>query len=175
MGMLVEAIEGSQFLLILFEKGLLALVLLLGAFLFNLILQKHKLRAEAANKIASERANAYRELWKGLAAVRPIGSQDVTEEDARKLETFLVNWYHKEAFALYMSWGTARRYMLARRALDKRPIDSHQIRKSISRLGTQVKVDCGIYSNLQALLPLPKPPSSADNEKLARLKVGTTD
>lgn len=60
--MLIEAIESSKVITILFEKGLLAMILLLAAFLFNFTLQRYKLRGEAANEIAAGRAKAYVEL-----------------------------------------------------------------------------------------------------------------
>lgn len=155
--MFLDVIENSEVLKILFEKGLLALVVLFAGFLFNWILQKHKLQREAANQIASDRSNAYLELWKALAAIRPRSDEVISEEKRDEIEKVLVDWYHKEAFALYMSWGTARKYMLLRKALEVQPTNSDKIRKRVSKLRTQLKVDCGIYSGLEAILPLPKP------------------
>jgi len=155
--MFLEAIESSEVLKILFEKGLLALVVLFAGFLLNWILQKNKLRREAANEIAYDRSQAYLDLWKALAAIRPRSDEIITHEKKDEIEFAIVDWYHKEAFALYMSWGTARRYMLLRKALQEQHINSDKIRKRVSKLRTQLKVDCGIYSGLEAILPLPKP------------------
>jgi hypothetical protein len=155
--MFLDVIENSEVLIILFEKGLLALVVLFAGFLFNWILQTYKLKREAANQIASDRSKAYLELWKALAAIRPRSDEVISKEKKDEIEKVLVDWYHTEAFALYMSWGTARKYMLLRKALDEKPINSDKVRKRVSRLRTQLKVDCGIYSGLEAILPLPKP------------------
>lgn len=143
--------------LILLEKGLLAVVLVFVTFLFNWVLQAIQLRGETAKDLISDRSKAYIELWKGLAEIRPLSNEEVTPEKAQEMEKFLVDWYHNKANALYMSWNTTRKYMLVRQALEEHPIDSQKIRKRISRLRTQLKVDCGIYTDLEAFLPLPTP------------------
>lgn len=154
--MLIEAIENREILKILFEKGLLAIIVLMAAFLFNLILQRNKLRGEAANEIAADRSKAYIELWKRLAEVRPGGDEEISPEKVKQIESALIDWYHKEAFALYMSWGTAKRYMQLRKSLEETPINSRKITRQVSLLRTQLKVDCGIYSEIEAIMPLPK-------------------
>ena len=145
----------NEIMLILLEKGLLAGILVAVGFLFNWILQSARLRKEMANQLAADRAAAYRDLWKKLASIRPGIEKDILPEEVEVIEKVLVEWYHDEANALYMSWGTAKKYMLARRWLGKKPINSKQIRRRISRLRTQLKIDCGIYSEIQGRLPLP--------------------
>jgi hypothetical protein len=154
---MIEAIENSPVLLILLENGLLAVVVLLAAFFLNLVLQRSKLRGEAANELAGKRADAYIALWKSLAAVRPLEKEEVTPARAAEIEEALVDWYHEQANALYMSWGAARRYMKLRQALQQEPIDSDLLRKRVSALRTQLKVDCGVYSSWDAIRRLPKP------------------
>ncbi|MEE4190262.1 MAG: hypothetical protein V2I66_01715 [Halieaceae bacterium] len=144
-------------LLILLENGLLAVVLLLAAFFLNLVLQRSKLRGEAANEIAGDRAKAYIALWKSLASVRPLDKEPVTPEKAAEIEKVLVDWYHEQANALYMSWGTAHRYMKLRQALAQDAINSKLVRARVSALRTQLKVDCGVYSSWDAIRRLPKP------------------
>lgn len=145
----------EEILLIFLEKGLLAIVLVVVGFLFNWILQSARLRKEMANELAVDRAAAYKELWKKLASIRPGIGKKILPSDVEATEKVLVDWYHHEANALYMSWTTARQYMLARRWLNKKPINSRQIRRRISRLRTQLKIDCGIYSGIEGILPLP--------------------
>lgn len=155
--MLIETIESSKVLTILFEKGLLAMILLLAAFLFNFTLQRYKLRGEAANEIAADRAKAYVELWKVLAEVRPLDDEDIPPKKVKEIESVLKHWYHNQANALYMSFKAAKCYMLLRQALQITPINAQLIRKRVSLLRTQLKVDCGIYSQWDAKLSLPKP------------------
>ena len=145
----------DEMFLIFFEKGVLALVLLILGYFLNSILQANKIRGETAAKLAVNRASAYENLWKKLAEVRPAYSEDVSHEKRNELEDLLIKWYHDESGALYMSWLTARRYMLLRRALDNKGTPSATIRKQVSLLRTRLKIDCGIYSALQGLLPLP--------------------
>ena len=145
----------DQIFLILLEKGLLAGIAVLIGFVFNWVLQSAKLRSEMVKELAVERANAYKALWKTLAAIRPGIDEEISPELVNKIEAALVKWYHDEANALYMSWGTSRQYMLARRWLSRQPINSKKIRQRISRLRTQLKADCGIYSDIEKLLPLP--------------------
>ena len=146
--------EDGMFL-IWFEKGLLAMGLLIVGFFLNYILQANKIRGETAAKLAINRADAYEKLWKGLTEVRPADSENVSTDKRKELEKFLIKWYHDDSGAFYMSWSTARRYMLLRRMLDNKKTSNDIIRKQVSLLRTRLKVDCGIYTGLQGLLPLP--------------------
>ena len=49
----------EKIFLILFEKGILAAVLLIFGFVLNAILQENKLRGETVAKLAKKRALAY--------------------------------------------------------------------------------------------------------------------
>ena len=155
--MIADAIENSELLKIVFEKGLLAIVVLLAAFLLNMVLQRSRLRGEATNQIAADRSMAYIELWKLLSAVRPRDDEIISPGRVAQIESVLYDWYHTEAYALYMSWRTTKRYMQLRKTLQLTPIDSDKIRKGVSSLRTQLKVDCGVYSSFDALRQLPRP------------------
>ena len=153
----------EKIFLIFLEKGLLAFVLVVIGFLFNWILQSAKSRSEMANKLAVDRASAYKSLWKTLASIRPGINEDVSPDKVSEIEKALIKWYHDEANALYMSRGTSKQYMLTRRSLCEKPIDSKKIRRRISRLRTQLKIDCGIYTDFEGILPLPsRHPKSAN-------------
>ena len=147
--------EDGSFLM-WFEKGILATVLLVIGFFLNYVLQANKIRGETAAKLANNRASAYEKLWKDLAKVRPADNEDISLRKRKALENLLIDWYHDDSGALYMSWSTARRYMLLRRALDNKNTSSDMVRKQVSLLRTRLKVDCGIYTGLQGLLQLPK-------------------
>jgi hypothetical protein len=145
----------EKIFLILFEKGILAAVVLIIGFFLNAVLQANKLRGETVAELAKERAAAYGQLWKELALIRPADNEEVSSDQRKQMEQILADWYHEHSGALYMSWLTARRYMLVRRALDDTNTTSKCIRKQISLLRTRLKIDCGIYSYLEGLLPLP--------------------
>jgi hypothetical protein len=145
----------EKIFLILFEKGILATVLLIFGFLLNAILQANKLRGETVAKLAENRASAYEKLWKGLALIRPADDEEVSHEKRKQVEKLLADWYHDDSGALYMSWLTARRYMLLRRALDNKDSSSKMIRNQISLLRTRLKIDCGIYSCFEGMMQLP--------------------
>lgn len=151
--------------LVWFEKGILAAALLILGFFLNSILQANRIRGETAAKLAVNRAIAYENLWKRLAKVRPADNEDVSHEKRKELEEILIDWYHNDSGALYMSWLTARRYMLLRRAIDNKKTSSDMIRTQVSLLRTRLKIDCGIYSGLQGLLQLPKRKSANNSFK----------
>ncbi len=141
--------------LILLEKGILAVILVFIGFALKWILQTYKLKGDTISALSKDRGEAYQKLWKDLAAMRPGENEKLSESDVKDLKSLLIEWYHHDAGAMYMSWSTAKQYMLLRRTLDERPIDDKKIRSSVSRLRTKLKVDCGIYSKLDAMLPLP--------------------
>ena len=153
----------DKLFLILLDKGVLAIVLLSIGFLFNSILQKNRLRGEVLTQLASKRADAFESLWKGIAKIRPKDSENVTPDKKKEITELLKKWYHDESGALYMSWHTAKRYMLLRRSLTDEKATSDEVKKQISLLRTRLKIDCGIYSYYEGFKQLPSPRNKRAN------------
>jgi hypothetical protein len=145
----------EKIFLILFEKGILATILLITGFLLNAVLQANKIRGETIAELAKDRADAYKKLWKEVALIRPAENEEVSSDQRKQMEKILTDWYHEDSGALYMSWLTSRRYMLLRRSLDDTNSTSDFIRNQVSLLRTRLKIDCGIYSYIDGLLQLP--------------------
>ena len=141
--------------LILFEKGILATILLLTGFLLNAVLQANKIRGETVAELAKDRSDAYKKLWKEIALIRPADNEEVSSDKRKQMKKILTDWYHDDSGALYMSWLTTRRFILLGRALDDTKTTNDFIRKQVSLLRTRLKIDCGIYSYLDGLLQLP--------------------
>jgi len=157
----LDAIENSFVLKTLFQNGLLAVLLLVAGYLFNAMLQRSKLRGEGLNKVMPQRMHAYAELWRKLVKAKPKSPDELTAEECQDLYTVLVDWYHKEAYAMYMSWACMRSYFLLRAELEKTEIDSDEIRKRVSQLRTSMKVDCGVYTSADGRKKLPALPKQS--------------
>ncbi len=94
-------------------------------------------------------------MWKKISNFRPVANEKITEIRSKEILGVLETWYHEEANAIYMSWGTTANYFLALRCLKERPPDSDKIRSKVSLLRTHLKVDLGIYSKNEAGKKLP--------------------
>jgi hypothetical protein len=54
----------QEVIIILIDKGILALIVVIATFILNWILQRKKARDELLNQITAARVAAYRKLWK---------------------------------------------------------------------------------------------------------------
>ncbi len=149
----------QQVLLTLIDKGLLALLLLAAGFAFKWLLQDKKARDEALHALAPNRTTAYQELWKTLGKVPPSSDQAILPDVRKQLADALSDWYHEKSGALFLSWRTAKRFLIALNLVRDDSAANEAIRDAVSALRTQLKRDCGIYGPFEVAKQLPSPRS----------------
>ncbi len=131
------------------------------------ILQARKSRDELVRALAEQRAEALRKLWEittlpvELAVLE--ASAEVSVDRREQLDAAILEWYTKQAGALFLSWNATQ---LLFRLLDLlRSEHSHKakLESAVSALRTRLKLDCGIYSASEARRQLTRPRPAAWN------------
>lgn len=117
------------------------------------ILEKRKARYALVTEIAGERVSEYVNLWR-ITQRAAFGTKD-SELDRKQLDDDLFDWYYRNAGAMYLSVKAAKRLAGARLALQKRDSELKEIRRRFSRLRTQLKYDCGVYTMLDKVRKIP--------------------
>jgi hypothetical protein len=123
-------------------------------------LQSQKARDDTLRALAPERARALAALWR-LTTPFALGSSAQLDKDQRRTADInFRKWYYDDAGQLLLSWRTTKHYLLAIDALRDTSASDEALRHMFSRLRTQLKRDCGIYSwwNSWRKLPTPRAP-----------------
>ena len=129
----------------LIDKGLLAAVFLVAGFLLNALLERQKARSATLTALAGQRAEAFRELWRVLAAVRPTDGGVVAKQTRQTLDLRLTEWYHEHNGALFTSWRTTKQVLRTMDTARNLDASDQEVRTAVSLLRTRLKRDCGIY------------------------------
>jgi hypothetical protein len=160
----------QQISLTLIDKGLLALLAGIGGFLLNWLLQKKKSRDEILHELTSSRVKAYKRLW-AISGKLITSRKDEIPPDVRlQIDQELIEWYYEKGGAMFLSWRATERFLGAVDILRNAKSSSGDIRTAFSRLRTELKRDCGIYSAFESkrVIPQPRPPLEAANIRFSR-------
>ena len=155
------AYDTTQILLEVAKVVLLPAIGFLAGFAAQWLLQERKSRDELVRALAEQRAEALCKLW-GVTTlpteITALGTHADVPNDLRvQLNGSILEWYTKEAGALFLSWNSTQ---LLFRLLDL--LRSEQARKAdletaVSALRSRLKLDCGIYSTSEARRALVRP------------------
>jgi hypothetical protein len=136
----------------------------LAGFAAQWLLQARKSRDELLRTLAEPRAAALCKLWELTTLpdeiARLTDNAEIPRQARERLDVSIVDWYTKQAGALYLSWPATQ---IVFRLLDSlRANASHksQIEASVSALRSQLKYDCGIYSASELRRKLERPRNS---------------
>jgi hypothetical protein len=143
---------------------LLPVIGFLAGFAAQWLLQARKSRDELLRALAEPRAAALCKLWELTTLPNEIArltdDAEIPRQARESLDCAIVDWYTKQAGALYLSWPATQ---ILFRLLDRlRTGESHktQVEAAVSGLRSQLKYDCGIYSASELRRTLERPRKS---------------
>jgi len=158
------ALQASSTALELAELVLLPAIGFLAGFAAQWLLQTRKSRDELLRALAEPRATALCKLWEHTTLpdeiARLTDDAEIPREACERLDSAIVDWYTKQAGALYLSWPATQ---ILFRLLDSlRTSETHksQVEAAVSALRSQLKYDCGIYSASELRRKLERPRKS---------------
>jgi hypothetical protein len=143
-----------------FQYIIVPIVAFFAGLLSKWFLQSQKARDDTLRSLASRRAESLSSLW-SLTTSFAIGSTDASNKEKRlAADKSFRKWYYEDGGALLLSWNGTKRYFLALDVLRDESSHSEALQEAFSRLRTQLKRDCGIYSwwNTWRQLPTPRAP-----------------
>ena len=122
--------------------------LLGGAGLYiNARMERRKVTDGLRKAVAKERVKAYQELW-------TISIQPVDETTRSSVLAAMENWYARGG-ALFLPLEAAKAFFQAKRLLiAEGRVDEGRL--ALSRLRTELKYDCGIYTRSEAETQIPQ-------------------
>jgi hypothetical protein len=154
-------LEASSTALELAKLVLLPAIGFLAGFAAQWLLQTRKSRDELLRALAEPRAAALCKLWELTTLPNEItrlpDDAEIPRQARENLDSAIVDWYTKQAGALYLSWPATQ---IVFRLLDSlRTSTSHksQVEAVVSALRSQLKYDCGIYSASELRRKLERP------------------
>lgn len=142
------------------------LVLLPGAgflvgFAAQWFLQERKSRDELVRALADQRAASLCKLWEITtlpAEVTVLEDGVVTPSEVRELlDRSVLDWYTKQAGALFLSWNSTQLLFRLLDLLRSEQATKKQLESAVSSLRSQLKLDCGVYSRSEAKRDLTRP------------------
>jgi hypothetical protein len=155
------AVDTTQALVELAKLVLLPALGFLAGFVAQWLLQARKSRDELLRALAERRADALCQLWElttlPVEITVPEAVAGVSASACERLDHSILNWYTKQAGALYLSWPATQ---LLFRLLDLlRSQEAHKVdlESAVSVLRSRLKLDCGIYSSSEAKRQLVRP------------------
>jgi hypothetical protein len=149
------------------KLGLTQLIILpvigfFAAFGYKWFLQDRKARDELMHALVPDRVKALRELWRitsrpEIEALK--GDEDVVPPVLLKeADAAIMEWYRKEAEALFLSWHATDRLFRVLDVLRRDGIITKgDVKKAVSALRTRLKYDCGFYSYWDVIRRLKAP------------------
>lgn len=147
---------GSVLKLVLIPGGAFAF-----GFLAQFLLQKSKSRDELVRALAEERAIALQLLWKITTLPEEITKLEqfveIPSTVRQRLNDEIINWYTTQGGALYLSWRATQLLFDLLDALRSEDANRSGLEDNVSRLRTQIEVDCGIYSLGESRRKLKRP------------------
>lgn len=159
----------------IFEVAKLVLLPAIGfcaGFAAQWLLQERKSRDELLRALAERRADALCRLWELTTLPAELatleGHDSVSGAPREQMDRAILDWYTKQAGAIYLSWPATQQLFLlldCLRAVAPRKIDLEQ---AVSALRSRLKFDCGIYSRAQARRQLTRPRPSTWTADVSR-------
>lgn len=155
------ALEASSTDLELAKLVLLPAIGFLAGFAAQWLLQARKSRDELVRALAPQRAVALCKLWELTTLpdeiTRLTDAEEIPKHARENLDSAIVDWYTKQAGALYLSWPATRIVFRLLDALRTRESHKSQVEAAVSALRSQLKYDCGIYSATELRRKLERP------------------
>ena len=155
------ALQASSTALELAKLILLPAIGFLAGFVAQWLLQVRKSRDELLRALAEPRAVALCKLWELTTLPNEIAhltdDAEIPRQACESLDSAIVDWYTKQAGALYLSWPATQ---ILFRLLDRlRTSETHksQVEAAVSALRSQLNYDCGIYSASELRRKLERP------------------
>ncbi len=147
------------------KYALLPAIGFLAGFAAQWYLQERKARFELLSALATQRADALRELWAITTlppAITTLKDGVVVPSDFRKkTDADIIEWYTQKGGALFLSWQATNLVFRLLDVLRKESVLRNQLETAVSALRTTLKFDCGIYSHREVKRQLERPrPSS---------------
>jgi hypothetical protein len=125
------------------------------------LLQERKSRDELVRALAERRAEALRKLWEITAlpaAISMLAEGAVVPEHLReRLDKLILDWYTKQAGALFLSWHSTQLLFRLLHQLRDDQTRKGELEKAVSALRSRLKLDCGIYTASEARRELKRP------------------
>jgi len=125
------------------------------------LLQERKSRDELVRALAEQRAQALRKLWEITtlpAEISTLAAGTVVSEDLREpLDRLILDWYTKQAGALFLSWHSTQLLFGLLDQLRSDQTRKGELEKAVSSLRSRLKRDCGIYTASEARHELTRP------------------
>jgi hypothetical protein len=137
----------------------------LAGFAAQWLLQERKSRDELVRALAEQRAASLCKLWDITTLpieVTALGARASTPSEVREqLDRSVLDWYTKQAGALFLSWHSTQLLFRLLDLLRSEPAYKEELELAVSSLRSQLKLDCGVYSRSEArrrlIRPRPRP------------------
>jgi hypothetical protein len=124
-------------------------------------LQERKSRDELVRALADQRAASLCKLWEITtlpAEVTALEDSMVTPSEVReRLDRSVLDWYTKQAGALFLSWNSTQLLFRLLDLMRSEQATKKQLESAVSSLRSQLKLDCGVYSRSEAKRDLTRP------------------
>ena len=142
--------ELYEFLKIILDKGLLALLLIIFGLWANRLLANYKstldLKRNTEIMLAESRLPAFTSLWALTESTSPTRTKTLNKEEKNTLNLSLRAWYYENGNGLFLTNNLRKTYLAARKALEgESPESEDKISKVFSKLRTDLKNEIGIY------------------------------
>jgi len=133
----------------------------LAGFAAQWFLQERKSRDEMVRALSDQRAAALCKLWEITTLPVEIDSLEASESppvaELERLDRSIVDWYTREAGALFLSWKSTRMLFQLLDLLRSRQACKADLELAVSSLRSRLKLDCGVYSRLEARRRIVRP------------------
>jgi AcrR family transcriptional regulator len=158
------AYDTAQVALEVVKALILPAIGFVAGFAAQWILQARKSRDELVRALAEQRAEALRKLWEittlpvELAALGASAEMPIDRRE--QLDRSILEWYTKQAGALFLSWSATQLLFRLLDLLRAEHTRKPELESAVSALRSRLKLDCGIYSASEARRQLsrPRPP-----------------
>jgi len=143
----------QKIILIIFDKGFLALVLAVIAGLLKWLLQRDQAQRDLVREIAPKRAEAYEKLWKVTEPMCRKKQSEIDKQFREEMHTKFNKAYFDEGAAMYLSYKASSSFVRAKKHLVDNT-DVATLVKELSSFRTQLKQDLKIYTKQESEIPL---------------------
>jgi hypothetical protein len=172
------AYDTTQVLLEVAKVILLPAIGFLAGFAAQWLLQERKSRDELVRALAEQRAEALCKLW-GITTlpieITSLGAgADLPNDLREQLDGSILEWYTKQAGALFLSWTSTQLLFRLLDLLRSEQAHKADLESAVSALRSRLKLDCGIYSTSEARRELgrPRPSPWTANPSIERTAAG---
>lgn len=145
----IMKMELDEFLTIIIDKGLLAILLLIVGLWINRLLANYESRLLQKRNtnlmIAKSRLPSFTALWKITAPTSPTRDSALSDGERKKLDSALRDWYYQDGNGLYLTNELRETYLASRNSLK----NEQDIIDAFSKLRTDIKNEIGIYGHFE--------------------------